>query len=136
MDNTCKLWSVSSYQREPSAVQQELQESKNIGQKLDSYIDVTEEAYDIQIKLKDFSGLKVGEIFNIKAHTKEEDLPSYWHKQEIQNAIAEAKKPEESSEEEEEAEEEEEGVPEDELPKSTFLQPVDGHLRLIAMAQA
>ncbi|KAJ3056892.1 hypothetical protein HK097_003052 [Rhizophlyctis rosea] len=141
-DNTCKLWSVSSYQREHVEVQHELQEDKRISEKLDAYIDVTDEATDIQLKMKDFSGLKVGEvpialgyhadlrftyrhegpvlaIFSIKAHTKEEDLPSYWQRQEVKNAIAEAKKPQESSEEDEEEGEEEMG--EEEMSKSLSI---------------
>ncbi|KAJ3276915.1 hypothetical protein HK104_003585, partial [Borealophlyctis nickersoniae] len=180
-DNTCKLWNIASYNKEYNGVQQELQESREVAAKLDQYIMVSDDSYDIQLKNKDFDGLKIGEvpmamgyhgdllftfrhegpvlsvrfnnmsdiiitgsmdstcrlwsarrgdllfqinvpapvssiavderddmycicqnrllIFGIKAHSKEEDLPTYWHKQEVSNIISGMKQVEEEEEE-------------------------------------
>ncbi|KAJ3321475.1 hypothetical protein HDV06_004144 [Boothiomyces sp. JEL0866] len=55
-DNTCKLWRITSYQK------QIVQDSEIISQKLNGCIDVLDESYDEQYLLMDFSSLKVGEI--------------------------------------------------------------------------
>ncbi|KAJ3275010.1 hypothetical protein HDV01_001516 [Terramyces sp. JEL0728] len=61
-DNTCKLWRITSYQKQIVQVKSELKDAEVISQRLNGCIDVLDESYDEQILLKDFSSLKVGEI--------------------------------------------------------------------------
>ncbi|KAJ3289644.1 hypothetical protein HDU79_003880 [Rhizoclosmatium sp. JEL0117] len=61
-DHTTKLWGVVSYMKDVDVVQAELREANQKSRQLDKYIDVLDEKYDIQIKMQEFVGLRVGEV--------------------------------------------------------------------------
>ncbi|KNC98818.1 uncharacterized protein SPPG_05795 [Spizellomyces punctatus DAOM BR117] len=61
-DNTCKLWNMTSYAKDYNSVQQELQESNRVAQKMEDPIRVDDESYNVQIGTKDFTGLKIGDL--------------------------------------------------------------------------
>ncbi|KAJ3331974.1 hypothetical protein HDU76_001648 [Blyttiomyces sp. JEL0837] len=61
-DHTAKLWSITSYMKDIEAVQLELRNAHAEAMKLDTYIDVKDEKYEVQIAEKDFAGLRIGEV--------------------------------------------------------------------------
>ncbi|KAJ3410356.1 hypothetical protein HDV05_003859 [Chytridiales sp. JEL 0842] len=61
-DHTAKLWSIVSYMKDVESIQNELREANKILQELESPIDVGEERFDAQIKLRDFTGVRIGEV--------------------------------------------------------------------------
>ncbi|KAI9344003.1 WD40-repeat-containing domain protein [Obelidium mucronatum] len=62
-DHTTKLWSVVSYMKDVDIVQAELQDASAKARQLDQYINVHDQKYDIQIKMKEFVGLRIGETW-------------------------------------------------------------------------
>ncbi|KAI9203334.1 WD40-repeat-containing domain protein [Polychytrium aggregatum] len=61
-DHTCKLWSIVSYMRDTDEVEQELEEAEIMREKLEKCIDILETSYDVQIPMRDFTGVKIGEV--------------------------------------------------------------------------
>ncbi|KAJ3025956.1 UNVERIFIED_CONTAM: Target of rapamycin complex subunit lst8 [Siphonaria sp. JEL0065] len=61
-DHTTKLWSVVSYMKDVDVVQADLLDASQKARQLNQYIDVHDEKYDIQIKMKEFVGLRIGEV--------------------------------------------------------------------------
>ncbi|KAJ3090898.1 hypothetical protein HK100_007325, partial [Physocladia obscura] len=61
-DHTTKLWSVVSFMKEVDGVQAELMDASQKARQLDQYINVFDDKYDAQIKLGEFTGLKIGEV--------------------------------------------------------------------------
>ncbi|KAJ3233678.1 Transducin beta-like protein 2 [Chytriomyces hyalinus] len=61
-DHTTKLWNVVSYNKNVEIVQAELLDANQKTRALDAYIDVFDDRYDAQIKLKEFAGLMIGEV--------------------------------------------------------------------------
>ncbi|KAI8609392.1 WD40-repeat-containing domain protein [Chytriomyces sp. MP71] len=61
-DHTTKLWNVVSYNKDVEIVQAELMEAAQKSRQMDTYIDVFNDKYDIQIQMKEFTGLKIGEV--------------------------------------------------------------------------
>ncbi|KAI8802770.1 WD40-repeat-containing domain protein [Cladochytrium replicatum] len=62
MDNTCKLWDVTSYMKDFNAVQKDMEDAMRFCESLDMPIDIREERFDAQIELKDYTGLKIGDV--------------------------------------------------------------------------
>ncbi|KAI8839287.1 WD40-repeat-containing domain protein [Chytridium lagenaria] len=61
-DHTAKLWSVVSYLKDVERVLSEQNEANKMMREMDSLIPAHDEKYDIQIELKEFTGLRIGEV--------------------------------------------------------------------------
>ncbi|KAJ3212752.1 hypothetical protein HDU82_007133 [Entophlyctis luteolus] len=61
-DHTTKLWGVTSFMKNVEQIQSELQEASKQSRKLDQCINVFDDVYDAQIRLNEFSGLRIGEV--------------------------------------------------------------------------
>ncbi|KAJ3209277.1 hypothetical protein HDU67_006292 [Dinochytrium kinnereticum] len=61
-DHTTKLWAVVSYLKDVEGVLAEQNDANAKIKELDSLIPVHDEKYDIQIELKEFTGLRIGEV--------------------------------------------------------------------------
>ncbi|KAI8908947.1 WD40-repeat-containing domain protein [Gorgonomyces haynaldii] len=61
-DNTCKLWVISSYQKNIDTIRKELESTEDHYRRLNGYIDILDERYDQQIAKKQFSSLLIGEV--------------------------------------------------------------------------
>ncbi|KAJ3072138.1 Target of rapamycin complex subunit lst8 [Podochytrium sp. JEL0797] len=61
-DHTTKLWSVVSYMKDIDIVQAELLNASQKSRQLDEYIQVHDDKYDVQIKMREFVGLRIGEV--------------------------------------------------------------------------
>ncbi|KAJ3191737.1 TOR complex subunit lst8 [Irineochytrium annulatum] len=129
-DHTAKLWTVVSYLKNVDEVQNEQKAADQQGRQLDGYIQAHDDRFDIQIELKEFTGLRIGEvpipmgyhadliftfrheapvstmqfnrasehrshnicfqicqIFEVQASEKEDELPEYWKRHELDSAI-------------------------------------------------
>lgn len=61
-DSTCKLWRISSYQKDLLQVKAALKETDKISSALSGYIDVLDESLDGQLNLEESISLKLGEV--------------------------------------------------------------------------
>lgn len=61
-DKTVKLWNITSYVKDVAIVQQEEKDSEKMQEKLSACIDILDDSYESQLKLKDYFGLKAGEV--------------------------------------------------------------------------
>ena len=61
-DQTCKLWRVSSYQKDFIQIKSQFKECDTASQLLDGYIDVLNKEFDSQLQFQEKQVLKLGEV--------------------------------------------------------------------------